>query len=114
MDERNGRPLGPYRARSQLDAPRRTRGRAAPRLARIPRLVKSCEMGPRDGLQNEAAAVPTADKIRYIDLLSASGLAVIETTSFVRPNAIPQLTDAEAVMAGIARKPGVTYVCLVP
>jgi len=71
-------------------------------------------MGPRDGLQNESGIVPTADKIRYIDLLSESGLAVIETTSFVRPNAIPQLTDAEAVMAGIRRRAGVTYLCLVP
>jgi len=71
-------------------------------------------MGPRDGLQNEPASVATADKIRYVDLLSASGLAVIETTSFVRPTAIPQLTDAEAVMAGIERRPGVTYLCLVP
>jgi hydroxymethylglutaryl-CoA lyase len=71
-------------------------------------------MGPRDGLQNESAIVSTADKIRYIDMLSASGLAVVETTSFVRPDAIPQLTDAEAVMAGIARRPGVTYLCLVP
>jgi isopropylmalate/homocitrate/citramalate synthase len=71
-------------------------------------------MGPRDGLQNEAATVATPDKIRYVDLLSASGLAVIETTSFVKPKAIPQLTDAEAVMAGIDRKPGVTYLCLVP
>jgi len=87
---------------------------SATTLASIPRRVKVCEMGPRDGLQNESTAVATADKIRYIDLLSASGLAVIETTSFVRPNAIPQLTDAEAVMAGIERIPGVTYLCLVP
>jgi isopropylmalate/homocitrate/citramalate synthase len=71
-------------------------------------------MGPRDGLQNESGIVPAADKIRYIDLLSASGLAVIETTSFVRPDAIPQLTDAEVVMAGIERRPGVTYLCLTP
>ena len=71
-------------------------------------------MGPRDGLQNEAGIVPTADKIHYIDLLSRSGLAVIETTSFVRPSAIPQLTDAEDVMAGIERRAGVTYLCLVP
>jgi isopropylmalate/homocitrate/citramalate synthase len=71
-------------------------------------------MGPRDGLQNEAGIVPAADKIRYIDLLSQSGLAVIETTSFVRPGAIPQLSDAEEVMAGISRRAGVTYVCLVP
>ena len=83
-------------------------------LASLPKRVKICEMGPRDGLQNEAAIVPAADKIRYIDLLSQSGLAVIETTSFVRPSAIAQLTDASDVMAGIARHPGVTYLCLVP
>jgi isopropylmalate/homocitrate/citramalate synthase len=71
-------------------------------------------MGPRDGLQNERGIVATADKIRYIDLLSASGLPLIETTSFVRPDAIPQLTDAAEVMAGIARRPGVTYLCLTP
>jgi isopropylmalate/homocitrate/citramalate synthase len=83
-------------------------------LSALPRRVKVCEMGPRDGLQNEREIVPAADKVRYIDMLSASGLAVIETTSFVRPEAIPQLTDAEAVMGAIARKPGVTYLCLVP
>ena len=83
-------------------------------LASLPKRVKVCEMGPRDGLQNEAAIVPTADKIRYIDLLSQSGLAVIETTSFVRPSAIAQLSDASDVMAGIARQPGVTYLSLVP
>ncbi len=83
-------------------------------LGPLPSRVKVCEMGPRDGLQNEAAIVPTADKIRYIDMLSASGLPLVETTSFVRPSAIPQLTDAEAVMAGITRAPGVAYVCLVP
>jgi isopropylmalate/homocitrate/citramalate synthase len=83
-------------------------------LSSLPTRVKVCEMGPRDGLQNESGIVPAADKIRYIDLLSASGLAVIETTSFVRPDAIPQLTDAEVVMAGIERRPGVTYLCLTP
>jgi hydroxymethylglutaryl-CoA lyase len=83
-------------------------------LSSLPSRVKICEMGPRDGLQNEAGIVPTADKVRYIDLLSQSGLAVIETTSFVRPDAIPQLTDADAVMAGIAQRAGVTYLCLVP
>jgi len=71
-------------------------------------------MGPRDGLQNESGIVATADKIRYVDMLSASGLPLIETTSFVRPDAIPQLTDAAAVMAGIARRAGVTYLCLTP
>jgi isopropylmalate/homocitrate/citramalate synthase len=83
-------------------------------LSTLPARVKICEMGPRDGLQNEPGVVPTADKIRYIDLLSAAGLPLVETTSFVRPDAIPQLTDAEGVMAGIARSPGVTYVCLTP
>jgi isopropylmalate/homocitrate/citramalate synthase len=83
-------------------------------LSSLPSRVKVCEMGPRDGLQNEPGIVATADKIRYIDLLSASGLSVIETTSFVRPSAIPQLTDAEAVMAGIDRRAGVTYLCLTP
>lgn len=78
------------------------------------RRIKICEMGPRDGLQNEASVVPANDKIHYIDLLSAAGLATIETTSFVRPDTIPQLADAERVMAGIARRPGTTYVCLVP
>jgi len=81
---------------------------------RLPHHIKVCEVGPRDGLQNEAGTVATGDKIRYIDLLGASGLALIETTSFVRPNAIPQLSDAEGVMAGIERRPGVTYLCLVP
>jgi isopropylmalate/homocitrate/citramalate synthase len=71
-------------------------------------------MGPRDGLQNESEIVSTSDKVRFVDLLSESGLAVIETTSFVRPDAIPQLTDAEDVMARIARRPGVTYLCLTP
>jgi hydroxymethylglutaryl-CoA lyase len=76
--------------------------------------VKICEMGPRDGLQNEAAVLRTSDKIHYIDLLSAAGLPMIEATSFVRPATVPQLADAEDVMAGIARRPGITYACLVP
>jgi isopropylmalate/homocitrate/citramalate synthase len=80
----------------------------------MPDRVKVCEMGPRDGLQNESEIVPTSDKVRFIDILSASGLAVIETTSFVRPDAIPQLTDAEEVMSRIDRHPGVTYLCLTP
>ncbi|MBD5606152.1 MAG: hydroxymethylglutaryl-CoA lyase [Candidatus Eremiobacteraeota bacterium] len=83
-------------------------------LSTLPERVKVCEMGPRDGLQNEPGIVAAADKIRFIDMLSATGLGVIETTSFVRPNAIPQLTDAEEVMAAIDRRPGVTYLCLAP
>ena len=80
----------------------------------VPRAVKVCEMGPRDGLQNEKAIVPAADKIRYIDLLSQSGLKVIEATSFVKPSAIPQLSDAAEVFAGIDKAPGVRYVVLTP
>ncbi len=87
---------------------------SASTLSSLPKRVKVCEMGPRDGLQNESGVVPAADKIRFIDLLSSSGLATIETTSFVRPHAIAQLSDAEEVMAGIERRPGVTYLCLVP
>ena len=80
----------------------------------IPRRVKVCEMGPRDGLQNEKTVISAADKIRYIDLLSDSGLQVIEATSFVRPDAIPQLSDASEVFAGIAKRAGVRYVVLCP
>ena len=72
------------------------------------------EVGPRDGLQNEAGVVSTADKIGFIDRLSEAGFAAIEATSFVSPKAIPQLSDAEEVMAGIARRPGTRYMALVP
>jgi hydroxymethylglutaryl-CoA lyase len=83
-------------------------------LSSIPRRVKICEVGPRDGLQNEASPVATADKIRYIDLLSGSGERLIETTSFVSPKAIPQMADAAEVMAGIERRDDVTYLVLTP
>ena len=83
-------------------------------FAGIPKRVKVCEVGPRDGLQNEAVTVGTSDKIRYIDMLSAAGLAMIEATSFVSPKAIPQLADADAVFSRIAKRPGVTYLALVP
>jgi isopropylmalate/homocitrate/citramalate synthase len=79
-----------------------------------PRSVTVVEVGPRDGLQNEKGVVSTADKIRFIDLLSATGLPVIEATSFVSPKAIPQLADATEVMAGIQRGSGVRYPVLVP
>jgi hydroxymethylglutaryl-CoA lyase len=68
----------------------------------------------RDGLQIEPQWVPTERKIELIDRLSATGLAKIEATSFVSPKAVPNLRDAEAVMAGITRNPAVTYVALVP
>jgi len=71
-------------------------------------------MGPRDGLQNEKAEVSTADKISYVDLLSQTGLKVIEATSFVSPKAIPRLADASDVFAGIRKREGVRYLVLTP
>jgi hydroxymethylglutaryl-CoA lyase len=71
-------------------------------------------MGARDGLQNESALVATDDKVRYIDLLSETGLKWIEATSFVSPKAIPQLADATEVFARIRKAPGVRYPVLVP
>jgi hydroxymethylglutaryl-CoA lyase len=76
--------------------------------------VRIVEVGPRDGLQNEAAMVATADKIALVDRLSATGLRSIEATSFVSPKWVPQLADAAEVMAGIHRVPGVSYPVLVP
>ncbi|KML16001.1 MULTISPECIES: hydroxymethylglutaryl-CoA lyase [Burkholderia] len=72
------------------------------------------EVATRDGFQNEAAFVDTDDKIALVDALSACGYAKIEVTSFTSPRAIPALRDAEAVMHGIARAPGVVYTVLVP
>jgi len=72
------------------------------------------EVGPRDGLQMEAAFVPTADKIALVDALSDAGLAKIEVTAFVSPQAIPALRDAEVVLREIRRAPGVVYGALVP
>jgi len=76
--------------------------------------VRIVEVGPRDGLQNETAMVATADKIALVDRLSATGLRSIEATSFVSPKWVPQLADAAEVMAGIHRRPGVSYPVLVP
>ena len=72
------------------------------------------EVAPRDGLQIEAAFVPTVEKIRLIDALSATGLARIEATSFTSPKAIPQLQDAEEVVRGILRREAVGITVLVP
>jgi hydroxymethylglutaryl-CoA lyase len=80
----------------------------------LPKHVTINEMGARDGLQNEPAIVPTEDKIRYIDLLSQTGLRWIEATSFVSPKAIPQLADAADVFTRIHKAPGVRYPVLVP
>ena len=81
----------------------------------MPKSVRIYEVGPRDGLQNEAAPIPTATKLEYIGLLRAAGLHEIEATSFVSPAAIPQLADADEVMAALAsERNGVRYPVLVP
>ncbi|HEX2574548.1 MAG TPA: hydroxymethylglutaryl-CoA lyase [Polyangia bacterium] len=84
------------------------------RSKRLPRRVTIYEVGPRDGLQNEARAVPTADKIMFIEALAETGLRNIEITSFVNPKWIPQLADAADVARGVQRREGVNYSCLVP
>jgi hydroxymethylglutaryl-CoA lyase len=80
----------------------------------IPKRVTIVEVGPRDGLQNEAAVVSTADKIAFVDLLSAAGLPAVEVTAFVSPKWVPQMSDASEVFAGIARRSGTRYSALVP
>jgi len=79
-----------------------------------PSAVTIVEVGPRDGLQNEAALVSTADKIGFVDRLGAAGLPVIEVSAFVSPRWIPQMADAGEVFAGITRRPGIRYTALVP
>lgn len=81
---------------------------------RLPERVTICEVGPRDGLQNERVNVPTAGKIRLIEKLAEAGLRRMEATSFVSPKWIPNLADAEDVLAGIKRREGVTYAALAP
>nr|XP_020464289.1 hydroxymethylglutaryl-CoA lyase, mitochondrial [Monopterus albus] len=80
----------------------------------LPEKVRIVEVGPRDGLQNEKTIVPTEKKIHFIDMLSESGLPVIEATSFVSPKWVPQMADQVEVMKGICRKPGVSYPVLAP
>jgi len=81
---------------------------------RFPREVRMVEVGPRDGLQNEARTVATSVKIDLIDRLAHCGLRSIEAGSFVAPRWVPQMADTAAVLAGIARRPGVSYPVLVP
>ena len=80
----------------------------------FPKSVSIVEVGPRDGLQNEAEFVPTEQKIKLIELLSETGLKRIEITSFVHPKAIPQLRDSEEVVKRIKQKEAVIYSTLVP
>ncbi len=79
-----------------------------------PRRITIVEVGPRDGLQNERALVPTPDKIELINRLSAAHLPVIEVSAFVSPRWVPQMADAAEVFAGITRAPGIRYPALVP
>jgi hydroxymethylglutaryl-CoA lyase len=76
--------------------------------------VRVYEVGPRDGLQNEKSIIPTAAKVALINLLSDAGFEKIEATSFVSPKWIPQLADADEVLRGIRRAPGVAYAALTP
>lgn len=79
-----------------------------------PNRVTVVEVGPRDGLQNEAAPVATADKVEFINRLSATGLPAIEVSAFVSPRWVPQMADATDVFAQIERRPSVRYPALVP
>ncbi len=76
--------------------------------------VEIYEVGPRDGLQNEARAIPTDQKIALVDTLSRAGFRRIEAASFVSPRWVPQMADAAEVMEGITRAPGVSYAVLTP
>lgn len=76
--------------------------------------VTIVEVGPRDGLQNEAAHVSTADKVAFINLLGAARLPVIEVSAFVSPKWVPQMADAAEVFQQIDRRPGIRYTALVP
>jgi hydroxymethylglutaryl-CoA lyase len=85
-----------------------------PGRAELPREVTIWEVGPRDGLQNEAAVVPVDTKLEFLDRLADAGLRVLEATSFVHPKWVPQLADAEQLLAGLRRRDGVRYPVLVP
>lgn len=83
-------------------------------MTETPDRVRVYEVGPRDGLQNESRPIPLATKLRYLELLADAGLREIEATSFVAPAAIPQLADADELMAALPRRDGVRYPVLVP
>ncbi len=83
-------------------------------MIRYPHKVTVVEVGPRDGLQNEAAAIATPDKIEFVNRLSEAGLAAIEVSAFVSPRWVPQMADAADVFSRIRRRPGTRYTALVP
>jgi hydroxymethylglutaryl-CoA lyase len=80
----------------------------------LPKRVKIVEVGPRDGLQNEARAVSIEDKLRLIELLTDAGLSYIEAGSFVNPDWVPQMAGSDALFSRLHKKPAVTYAALVP
>ncbi|SDH55202.1 hydroxymethylglutaryl-CoA lyase [Alteribacillus persepolensis] len=80
----------------------------------LPKQITIKEVGPRDGLQNEDAFIPTSQKIKWIHHLAESGLKHVEVTSFVHPKKIPALKDADELTRQLPKKPGVTYSALVP
>ncbi|HEY2431668.1 MAG TPA: hydroxymethylglutaryl-CoA lyase [Vicinamibacterales bacterium] len=83
-------------------------------MRQLPSHVRIVEVGPRDGLQNEAAPIATTDKIAFVDRLADAGHAAIEVSAFVSPTWVPQMADAADVFAGIRRRHGTTYSALVP
>jgi isopropylmalate/homocitrate/citramalate synthase len=98
--------------RDDSENPRHSLNPGEPALPR--RDVTIVEVGPRDGLQNEASPIPTSAKIAFVDALARARLPIIEVTSFVNPTLVPQLSDAAEVMAGIGRTPESRYLVLVP
>src|SRR5688500_15550589 len=104
-----------------MSSPRSRRARERPawrpiehNRAMSDRNVRIYEVGPRDGLQNEQTPIPTDAKLRFLSLLADAGLREIEATSFVAPKAVPQLADADDLMARLERRAGVRYPVLVP
>ncbi|HKG36435.1 MAG TPA: hydroxymethylglutaryl-CoA lyase [Solirubrobacterales bacterium] len=83
-------------------------------MTELPRSVRVREVGPRDGFQNEPEVIPTEQKVRLIDLLSATGISRLEVTSFVRPDVIPQLADGPEVLAAVKRRDDVAFSVLIP
>jgi hydroxymethylglutaryl-CoA lyase len=83
-------------------------------MAELPKSVRIREVGPRDGFQNEPETIDTAEKVRLIDMLSATGVGRMEVTSFVRPDVVPQLADAAQVLMAVQRREGVSFSVLIP
>jgi hydroxymethylglutaryl-CoA lyase len=83
-------------------------------MSELPENVRIREVGPRDGFQNEPETIDTAEKVRLIDMLSATGVRRMEVTSFVRPDVIPQLADAAEVLLAARRREGVAFSVLIP